>query len=136
MKAAKLITFTVALGLWAQVGMAQKAFNSCAAAFLGNKMVVDEYTTTGKCILTTTDTGDLTVSTVDLSPTESKAVDPIWFQVAIRDGNTKTLTMVSKEKVKKTNIRPILEKCKKGDYIVLLTISDEYALPHNEILVQ
>ncbi len=98
-------------------------------------MLVNEYSPSGKCTVSITQKGDLTVSTVELSSTESKAIDPIMFQVAIRDKNTGTLTMVSKEKTQKIEIQKVLEKCKKGDYIIVLTDNDKYALPHNEILV-
>jgi hypothetical protein len=98
-------------------------------------MLVSEYSPSGKCSVSITEKGDLTVSTVELSSKGSKAIDPIMFQVAIRDKNTRTLMMVSKEGIQKIEIQKILEKCKKGDFILLLTNSDEYALPHNEILV-
>ncbi|GAB4029987.1 hypothetical protein [Spirosoma gilvum] len=114
----------------------QQAFNNCSAAFLGNKMIVDQYTPKGKCSVSATATGKLTVNTVDLSPTESKAVEPIPFIVAIRDKNSQTLTRYSKGEVKRVNIQNVLAKCRKGDHIVLLTVDNQYALPHNEILVR
>ena len=43
--------------------------------------------------------------------------------------------MFSDEKFKHINIQSILKKCKKGDLIVLMTTDNQYALPHNEILV-
>lgn len=114
----------------------QNSFNSCTAAFLGDKMVVDEYTTKGKCILPATATGKLTVCTVDLSPTATKIVDRIPFRVAIRDKNTKTLLAFSTQDVKQIDVQTVLAKCRKGDHIVLLTVDSTYAMPHNEILVQ
>ena len=115
---------------------AQNKFNNCSAAFLDNKMVVDEYTTTGKCSLPATATGQLTVCTAELSPEKSRPVDAIRFKVAIRDQNTGTLTMFSNETFKRVDIQDIMARCRKGDHIVLITMADEYALPHNEILVK
>ncbi|UFH53748.1 hypothetical protein [Spirosoma sp. KNUC1025] len=116
--------------------LGQKPFSACSAAFLGNKMIVNEYTTKGKCSVAATATGKLTVNTVELSPTKSKAVDPVAFKVAIRDKDTHTLTMYSNKDVKQVNVQNVLAKCRKGDYIVLLTTNNQYALPHNEILVR
>ncbi len=99
-------------------------------------MVVDTYTDKGKCLLPSTATGKLTVCTVYLSPTASKAVDKTTFKVAIRDKATRTLHLYSNEAFKQVEIRDVLTKCRKGDHIVLLTLGDLYALPHNEILVQ
>jgi hypothetical protein len=114
----------------------QTSFNSCTAAFLNNKMVVDAYTPNGKCVLPVNATGNLTVCTVDLSPTKSKIIDKIPFRVAIRDKQTQTLLMLPMSNVKQVNLQSVLAKCRKGDHIVLLTVSNRYALPHNEILVQ
>lgn len=114
----------------------QQAFTNCAAAFVGSKMVVNEYTPKGTCRLPATATGELSVSTVDLSPTESKAVDRIAFKIAIRDNATKTLVLFSKEEFKQVPVQKVLAKCRKGDRIVLLTLDKSYSLPHNEILVQ
>ncbi len=115
---------------------AQSDFNNCAAAFLDDKMVVDEYSTSGKCSVSIDAKGMLSVSTVDLSPTESKAVDKIRFMLAIRDKNTKTLVMYSSESYKQIAIQKVLSRCKEGDSIVVMTQDMQYALPHHEILVQ
>jgi hypothetical protein len=120
----------------ANLCLGQQAFNQCAAAFVGNKMVVNEYTTKGNCRLPATATGELRVSTVELSPTKAKAVDRIAFKIAIRDKATQTLVLYSKEEFKQVPIQKVLAKCRKGDHIVLLTLDNAYALPHNEILVQ
>ncbi|MVM31330.1 hypothetical protein GO755_14900 [Spirosoma sp. HMF4905] len=114
----------------------QQSFNDCAAAFVGTKMIVNEYTTKGTCTLPATTTGELTVNTVELSPGENKAVDRIAFKIAIRDKATQTLVLYSKEEFKQVPIQKVLAKCRKGDHIVLLTLDNSYALPHNEILVQ
>lgn len=128
-----LLTITNLLGTSCR---AQQSFNSCSAAFVGDKMVVDAYTPKGKCRLSPAATGTLTVQTVDLSPTKSKAVDKIDFKVAIRDKATGTLHQYSNETYRQVPVQQVLARCKKGDQIVLLTVDDRYALPHNEILVQ
>ncbi|QDK78548.1 hypothetical protein EXU85_07960 [Spirosoma sp. KCTC 42546] len=120
----------------ANLCVGQQTFKDCAAAFVDSKMIVNEYTTKGTCSLPTTATGKLTVNTIVLSPTESKAVDRIAFKIAIRDKATQTLVLFSKEEFKQVPVQKVLAKCRKGDRIVLLTLDDSYALPHNEILVQ
>ncbi len=117
-------------------GFTQEAFTSCTAAFLDNKIVVDEYTPNGKCVLPSTSNGTLTVCTADLSPTQSIPVKQIKFMVALRDQNTKTLTMFSNETYKHIDIQKVLKRCKTGDHIVLITMDDAYSFPHNEILVK
>lgn len=136
MKKTNRITLILVLCFFAHLSSGQNSFSNCSAIFLNNKMLVDEYTTEGKCAVSVEAKGDLTVSTVELSSKENKAVTPILFQVAIRDKNTGTLMLVSKEKAEKIEIEKILAKCKKGDFIIILTMSDEFALPHNTILIQ
>lgn len=134
----KKIRYCLLIGagcLLSGMSLAQGAFQNCTAAFLGSKMVVNEYSTTGKCRLPATATGELTLCTVDLSPTTSKAVDKIDFSIAIRDKETGTLTMFSGETFRQVPVQTVLAKCRKGDHIVLLTLDRRYALPHNEILV-
>ena len=135
MKLIVSIFLSIAGCMLATLGFAQGSFNSCSAAFVGGKMVVNEYSPKGQCRLATTTTGELTVQTVDLSPTESKALDRIDFKVAIRDKTTGTLHLYSGETFRQVSVQQVLAKCKKGDHIVLLTLDNRYALPHNEILV-
>ena len=116
--------------------MGQHTFSTCSAAFLSNKMLVNEYSPKGKCSVAASATGKLTVNTVNLTPAESRAMNRIPFKIAIRDKATKTLTLYSKEDVKQVDVQNVLAKCRKGDHIVLLTLDNQYALPHNEILVR
>ena len=132
----KFLLITFFCGALLSAASAQESFTNCSAAFLNNKMVVDEYSPNGKCSLSKDATGTLTVCTADLSPTNSFAVHCFKFMVAIKDQNTKTLCMYSKKTLENVDISKVMEKCKKGDSIVLLTLDDEYALPHNEILVK
>jgi len=111
--------------------------NICTAAFLNNKMIVDQYTKTGyKNEISLKATGDLTVSAVQLSANESKALESISFQVAIKEKGTQTITFFSKENFMKVDVKKVLSECKKGDQIVLMAVDKKYDLPHNEILVK
>ncbi|MBV6439469.1 MAG: hypothetical protein EPGJADBJ_01110 [Saprospiraceae bacterium] len=115
----------------------QKDFSSCSAAFLNEKIIVNEYTTVGKCVVSSTATGKLTLHPVTLS--EDKIPIPgekIQFKVAIRDGDSKTLMLFSEKTCKEIEIRDILKACRKGDHIVLLTLERTWAVPHSEILVE
>ena len=131
-KANVLVIFFLTVAVSA---IAQNEFSNCAAAFLGGKIVVDKYTPEGKCVLSQKATGELTVCTADLSPERSVPKDKLEFKIAIRDKNTGTLTMYSGETFVKADIQNIMAKCAPGDHIVLITMAREYALPHNEILV-
>lgn len=133
MKTIKMMTGSFLLSVLAFYSYGQQV---CSAAFLDNKLVVDEYSPTGKCILPLTARGELTVATAELSLEASKPVESLPFKIAIRDENTKTLTMFSGEDFRKIEIQQVLAKCKKGDSIVLLTLEKQYALLHNEILVK
>ena len=133
MKTIKMMTGSLLLSVLAFYSYGQQV---CSAAFLDNKIVVNEYTPTGKCSLSLTARGELTVATAELSLKESKPVENLPFKIAIRDENTKTLTMFSGEDYRKIEVQQVLAKCKKGDSIVLLTLEKQYALPHNEILVK
>lgn len=115
---------------------AQEPFVNCAAAFLDQKIIVDEYSPTGKCALPADATGTLTVCTADLSPEKSVAKDKIKFKIAIRDKGSNTLLLFSDKTYEQVDIQKVLARCKKGDHIVLLTLDDRYALPHHEILVK
>ncbi|GAB3959523.1 hypothetical protein GCM10028805_55800 [Spirosoma harenae] len=136
MKNIRQITIALFCCALSTISWAQQPYSQCSAAFLGNKMIVDQYTTKGKCSVSATATGALTVNTIDLSPNKCKAADRIPFNVAIRDKDTQTLLLYSKKEVKQVNIQQVLAKCRKGDRIVLLTTGNQYALPHNEIMVR
>jgi len=136
MKKSRLFLCALLCNVVFVTGFSQEPFSSCAAAFLNNKLVVDEYTPKGKCTLPDTAAGELTVCTANLSPDKTVPVDKIRFKIALRDKSTGTLTMFSNETYKQVDIQKVLARCKKGDHIVLLTTDTEYALPHNEILVR
>ncbi|MEM1122478.1 MAG: hypothetical protein AAGJ18_18675, partial [Bacteroidota bacterium] len=67
------------------------------------------------------------------------AIEPkkkIQFKVAIKDANTKTVSLISDQTYTEIAVDEILTDCHAGDSIMLLTLESEYALPHHEILVK
>ncbi|HPQ99314.1 MAG: hypothetical protein H6561_03090 [Lewinellaceae bacterium] len=114
----------------------QERFRSCAAAFLDDQIIVTEYTNNGICEVSSQATGILTVQTADLSPEESMPTGKLKFRLAIQDGETGTIWSYSDKTYKEIPIRDVLGKCRVGDQIVLLTVVDEYALPHSRITVK
>ena len=132
----RMSIFSLIAGCFLSIqSLAQQPFSSCSAAFVGSKMVVNEYTPKGSCRLAASSTGELTVQTVELSPTTTKALQKINFKVAIRDKETGTLHLFSGRTYQQLPVQSVLATCKKGDHIVILTEDNRYALPHNEILV-
>lgn len=103
-------------------------------------MIVEEYSDVAKCKISKDATGWISAGTVnlgDVSKGEKKAIitSKFEFGVAIKDGATGTLMMFSNKKYKRIEAGKVLAKCKKGDSIVILTTKDEFALPHNDLLV-
>lgn len=121
------------IGIYANT---QDKFTSCSAAFLNNKIIVDKYAPEGKCRLSKNVSGKLIVAEATHENNQWHITNPFEFMIAIRDANTQTLMMYSKELYREIDIAKIMEKCRKGDSIVIMTMNEKYALPHNEILVQ
>lgn len=112
-------------------------FTNCTAVLLNNKMVVNEYTPTGKCELAGDAKGTFTIQPVSLQ--DQGVVIPQGkrrFKIAIKDANTKTLTSFSEETYTEIEVSKVLSQCKKGDHIVFITLDRDLALPHNEVLVK
>lgn len=114
----------------------KEPFSNCAAIFLNEKLVVDDYSPTGKCQLPYSSTGKLTVCSATYENDKWSCTEKIDFRVAIKDGNTKTLWSFSDQSFKEIDFKQVLAKCKKGDFVVILTVNNLHALPHNEILVE
>jgi hypothetical protein len=138
MKKTNWLFFALAGLLYTTNLCAQKEdFSNCAAAFLGKKMIVNEYSTEGKCLMAANASGELTLRPVSLEAgKEPVAGNKIPFKVAIRGGGSRTLMLFSEKTYKEINIQNVLKACKKGDHIVLLTVEREWAVPHSEILVE
>lgn len=131
----KSLFFLLAMIFLGATAEAQEPFSQCTAAFLNKKMVVDEYTTTGKCSLPENATGTLSVCTADLSPERSIPQEKIKFKIALKKQQANTLIMFSDVTYKELNIEKVLAQCQPGDKIVLMTLDNRYSLPHHEILV-
>ena len=131
----KPLFFLLSMILWGCITQAQEPFTQCTAAFLNKKMVVDEYSPTGKCSLPVNATGTLTVCTADLSPERSIPLEKIRFKIALKKQQANTLIMFSEVTYKEVNIEKVLAQCQPGDHIVLMTLDNRYSLPHHEILV-
>lgn len=114
---------------------ATKPFSNCAAAFLNNKMLVNDYSPNGRCIVEEGSKGKLMVSTVNLSFESVEPFKSAGFKVAIKNEETGTLWLFSEETYREIEVEKILAKCQKGDKIVLLTVDNEFSLPHNEIAI-
>ena len=61
------------------------------------------------------------------------AMDTPVFQIAIKDNKTGTLRMFSDKVYTEINAETIVEQCKEGESIIILTIDRKYALPQNVI---
>lgn len=115
----------------------QNDFTNCTAVLLNNNMVVNEYSPTGKCELSLDAKGIFTVQPVSLQ--DNNVVIPQGkrrFKIAIKDANTKTMTSFSDQTYTEIEVGKVLSQCRKGDYIVFITMDRELALPHNEVLVK
>jgi hypothetical protein len=112
-----------------------KPFSNCAAAFLNNKMLVNDYSRNGRCIVEEGAKGKLMVSTVNLSFESAEPFKSAGFKVAIKNEETGTLWLFSEETYREIELESILSKCQRGDKIVLLTVDNEFSLPHNEIAI-
>lgn len=108
-------------------------FSSCAAIFLNDEMLVEDYSPNAVCMLDEGATGILAVSVVSISTDMIVPYENIGFKVAIRNSETNTLWLFSEETFLEVDLEKVLAKCKLGDRIVLLTVDEQYSLPHNEI---
>ena len=136
MQVFKAMLFVLGLSA-AFVAQGQNDFTNCTAVLLNNKMVVNEYTPSGKCELAIDAKGVFTVQPVSLG--ENGSADPRGkrrFKIAIRDGNTRTLFLYADKAYEEIEANKILSQCKKGDSIVFITMDRDLALPHSEVLVQ
>jgi hypothetical protein len=114
----------------------QELFTNCSAAFLDNGIIVDEYSPSGICKLPAEANGLLTVCAAAYNNNRWISAEKLEFKLAIRDGNTGTLYSFSDERFTEIDVQKVLAKCRKGDSIVVMTVDNKYALPHNAILVE
>ncbi len=110
-------------------------FSNCAAILLNDKVLVDEYSPEGQCEVFSEMTGSLKVATVDFSLDNFCLSMPVMFKVAIKNEQTNTLWLYSEKNFFEVPIEDVLKKCQRGDRIILVTVDQEYALPHHEIAI-
>ena len=113
-----------------------QTFNECAAIFLNDKMLVNEYTPNGKCKVTENASGILYVSTTELNVFSLLPYQSVGFKVAIRNNKTNTLWLYSEETFMSIDLKKIIEKCEAGDEIIILTVDKSFSLPHNTLEIE
>jgi hypothetical protein len=119
-------------------GFAQEKFSNCSAVLLDGQMIVEEYSSTAKAKIYKDATGWLTVGAVKLDEAnkgKAEVTEKLEFGVAIKDASTGTIVLFSTKEFMKIEAEKVLNKCKRGDSIIILTTDSTFALPHNEILV-
>ena len=131
-----ILLLAAALLLMLPVGFGQELYTNCSAAFLNDAIIVADYSPTGTCRLPAEASGLLTVCTATYDNNEWSSTEKLEFKLAIRDGNTGTICSFSDKRFTGIEVQKVLAKCRKGDAIVILTVGNEYALPHHAILVE
>jgi len=112
-------------------------FLQCAAILHDGKVLVDTYSTAGKCMITGQLKGTLSVSTISFDEDMGMTpITPINFRIAIRNDKSNTLWMYSNELVKEVDLEDVRVKLGNGDKIVFLTANDIYSLPHHEVEIR
>ena len=116
--------------------MQENNYHDCTAILLNGKILVNEYSPRGFCKLEPKAKGTISVATVSLDddgarPTNKK----IGFRVAIRNERTNTLWMYSPEVLFEVDLKGILNRCEFNDKIIIMTVDQQYSLPHHEIEV-
>ena len=114
----------------------QKAYSDCAAICLNKVALVKDYSPSGICEVSLDGKGVLSVFTVALSERAISPQKPILFKIAIRDAETQTIWIYAEKTFETIDMEEILANCQKGDHILVMTVDQTYALPHNEILVK
>lgn len=119
---------------------AQEDFSNCSAVLFNNQMFVGEYSNNAKCKILKYEKGLLSTAAVSLGDfrEENKGFqikEKFEFGVAIKDGKTGTIILYSSKTYKKISVEKYLAKCKKGDFILIITKDVQFALPYNYLLV-
>jgi hypothetical protein len=122
-----VLTFLIAFNTFGQ-----KTHNECVAVFLGENMIVDEYSPRGISKISLKAKGVLSVNLVELGDKTVKGKE-VDFLLAIKDKETETLTLLITKSIKNISISKAIEKAKIGDQLVILLTDDKFALPHHSI---
>lgn len=108
-------------------------YSECAAILINDKMLVDEFSPSGKCTLEKEMKGNLSVATVHLSDEGARPLNNVKFQIAIYNKRTNTMRMFSQESYKSVAIESVLKGLEIEDEIVIMTVNKEYSLSHHRI---
>lgn len=108
-------------------------YRECAVIFYDGKMLVDEYTPEGKCKVLPRQSGKLSLRTLGSSKTGCRSAELLSFRIAIRNKETNTLWMYSDQIFQEIYLDNVIQECKKGDTILIMTVDKRYSLPHHEI---
>lgn len=108
-------------------------FTDCAAIFVDGKMLVDDYSPNGQCVLGIQDKGEITIPAVKLNGEGAMAKELLKFRVAIKHVETNTLLMLDDQLYEKIDFEEIKATCQPGDHLIFLLEDDRYILPHHEI---
>ena len=114
----------------------KQPFSDCAAIFVNQDMLVDDYSPRGKCKISQDAKGTLYVSTTEFSMDLLNPMKSIAFRIAIINSSTNTIWQFSDKTYKKIELEKIIGKCQVGDDILIMTVDQEYALPHNKIEIE
>ena len=108
-------------------------FVHCAAILYNDKVLVDTYSTAGKCRITDLEGGKLSVSTITFENNGMQPVQPINFRLAIRNEKSNTLWMYSEKLMKEIHLKDVLDRLEQDDKLIFMTTNDLFALPHHEV---
>ena len=133
-----LLCFGAANAQFLDPDYATKMYNykDCAAIIYRGNLLVNEYSPKGICKLEGGMEGTLSVAAVKMSEAGASPTKKIGFKVAIKNARTNTLWMFSEETLQEVLIEDLLEKCEPEDRIIIMTVDQQYSLPHHEIEVR
>lgn len=76
--------------------------------------------------------GDLSLKILD-SAQRLTAFEDLSFSIAIKDSKSGTIRMFSDKTYSTINAEEILERCKEGESIIIITTDRQYSLRQNEV---
>ena len=110
-----------------------KPYTDCAAIFFNDTVLVDDFSPLGECKLDFLEKGVLTLASVKLTDQGVSAIKKLPFQVAIKNQESNTMFLFTTGVVESIDVREIMNHCKMGDSILILTVDQQYNLTHHEI---
>lgn len=130
-----LIVFFVAscfgVSLWAQGD-----FNTCAAVYLNDDMLISEYSPRGKSQVSMDAQGQLRLRKIVAPKDKWEVSGPAQeFRVAIKDKQTGSLVMLDDRRYRSLKLSEVLAFCEAGDKIMIIATDRSLGIPGAEILV-